>query len=264
MLTAITRGVSPNIAACELTFLPRQTIDVNKSILQHRRYEECLREFGLRVISLAVDPYLPDAVFVEDAAIVLDEVAVVTHMGAETRQKEIDGVANALTHFRKIKFLRPPATLDGGDVMRIGRTLCVGLSSRTNKPAIMQLRRILQPFGYKVREVAVNGCLHLKTGCSYIGRNTLLANPEWIDTNHLKNFRLIGVPAAEPWAANTLTIDETTLLPSSFPQTRRLLENQNFRTQAIDICELQKAEAGLTCLSIIFEDRLEKPAEVRS
>lgn len=254
MLTAITRGVSPYFQQCELTFLSRQKIDIDKSVLQHRTYTKCLSDQGVRVVSLAADPYLPDAVFVEDAAIVLDEIAIIALMRVEKRRQEIDGVANALTRFRKIEFLRPPATLDGGDVMRVGRTLYVGLSTRTNQAAIDQLSEIVRPFDYRVQKIEVERCLHLKTGCSYLGQETVLANPSWINTEQLDGLSVLSVHSSEPWAANTLTVDGTTLVASNFPRTRRMLERNEFPTRALDISELQKAEAGLTCLSIIFKD----------
>ena len=255
MQTAIIRGVSEKIVDCELTFLSRQTIDVNKAIRQHCAYQKCLVDSGFRVISLLIDHYLPDAVFVEDAAIVLDEIAIASRMGMEGRRQEVDSVANVLAQFRKIEFLRPPATLDGGDVMRIDRTLYVGLSRRTNRAAIDQVREIVKPYGYAVSEMKVDGCLHLKTGCSYLGRKTVLANTRWVDTSELRDLTVIRVPPSECWAANTLTVNSKIFLPASFPVTRELLADRGFRCEAIDISELQKAEAGLTCLSLIFEDK---------
>lgn len=260
MLTAITRGVSPYMQACELTFLSRQQIDINKSVLQHRRYESCLNELGVRIVSLAADLNLPDAVFVEDAAIVLDEIAIATIMRIESRRAEVDSVANTLAQFRRIEFLKPPATLDGGDVMRIDRTLYVGISRRTNLEAINQLREILQPLNYTVVSMEVADCLHLKTGCTYLGQNTVLVNPQWVSTDQFNGLSVLTVPDKEPWAANTLTIDDTTLVPRSFPAAQRLLTKAGFQVRTLDISELQKAEAGLTCLSIIFESNNERGA----
>lgn len=253
MLTAITRSPSAAIGGCELTFLPRQQIDVPGAVRQHQGYDDCLAKLGARVISLPAEPELADAVFVEDAAIILDEIAVITRMGSAVREKETAGVTAALAPHRPIEVLTPPATLDGGDVMRVGRTLFVGISARTNRAGTGQLREIVEPLGYGVQTVEVKGCLHLKTGCSYLGRGTVLANSAWVDTSQLKDLTLISVPPAEPWAANTLTIGDTTLVAKCFPQTRRLLEEQGFRVRAVDMSELQKAEGGLTCLSIIFE-----------
>jgi len=272
MLSAITRQVSPSINRCELTFHAKEPIDVAKAIGQHEAYEDCLRSLGVRVVSLAAEPDLPDAVFVEDAAIVVDEVAVIPVMGAASRRPETESLARALSVYRPLKFMRAPATLDGGDVMRIGRRMFVGASSRTNTEGIAQLRAALWPFDYEVTAVDVKQCLHLKSGCSYVGRNSILVNRELVDTTRLAGFELIDVPASEPGAANVLLIEDVigdakegviagsvedavkdvVIVPSAFPQTIALLEGQGFNVKAIDVSEFQKAEGGVTCKSIIF------------
>lgn len=252
MLTTITRAMSPSINDCELTFHARQEIDVAKAVEQHRAYEELLRQLGVRVIALPAEPDLPDSVFVEDAAVVVDEIAVMTRMGAESRRGETESLARALSVYRPLAFMEAPATLDGGDVMRIGRTLFVGASSRTNADGISMLREILAPYGYQVKGVEVKGCLHLKSGCSYVGRNSVLVNRSWIDAAQLKEFDLIDVAATEPTAANALLIEDVVIIPSSFPQTKAMLEERGFSVRAIDVSELQKAEGGVTCTSLIF------------
>jgi dimethylargininase len=252
MLTAITRAVSQSINACELTFHLQQPIDVARAANQHRSYEELLKELGVRVISLPEERDLPDAVFVEDAAVVVDEVAIMTRMGAASRRTEIESLARALSQYRPIKYMESPATLDGGDVMRIDRTLFVGASSRTNAEGIDQLREFLAPYGYEVKAVEMRGCLHLKSGCSYVGRNSILINRSLIDATQLDEFELIDVPATEPNAANALLIDDVVILPASFPETRAMLEDRGFNVRTVDVSELQKAEGGVTCKSLIF------------
>jgi dimethylargininase len=253
MLTALTRGVSPCLGDCKLSFLPRQQIDIIKATQQHRAYEQRLAGLGVRILSLPVEPELPDAVFVEDPAVVVDEVAVLAVMGTEVRQREVESVATVLSPFRPLTFLSHPARLEGGDVMRVHRTLYVGISSRTNRAGIAQLGELLFPYDYQVRAMEVTRCLHLKTGCSYLGRNTILANRSWVDVTQVEGVDVIDVPPAEPWAANALAIGDVILLPSSFPQTRTLLEDRGFHVQSLDISELMKAEGGLTCMSIIFD-----------
>jgi dimethylargininase len=253
MLRGITRGVSPCLRDCELSFLPRREIDISKATRQHRAYEQCLIKLGVQIVSLPSEPEFPDAVFVEDPAVVVDEVAVITPMGTEVRRLEAKSLATALSPFRPLKFLSYPAKLEGGDVIRVGRTLYVGSSRRTNHAGIDQLAEILVPYGYQVCPVDVKGCLHLKTGCSYLGRNTLLVNRSWVDTAPMKGFDVIDIPPTEAWAANALVIDGVILLPTDFPQTRMLLEDRGFHVQTIDVSELMKAEAGLTCMSIIFD-----------
>jgi len=255
MLTVITRNVSPNLGDCALTYLERNPIDVEKAVEQHRNFVNTLTELGARVINLPAEPNLPDAVFVEDTAVVVDEVAVIARMGLPERRPEAESVASALAHLRRRKFVNRSATLDGGDAIRIDRRLYIGNSTRTGEEGIAELRRILKPYDYDVRPVKVIGCLHLSTGCSYLGRNTILANEKWVDAGAMKKFEIIHVPEAEPWAANTICINDVVLLPSAFPRTRELLESRGFKIRIIDISEFQKAEGGLSCLSLVFRDK---------
>jgi dimethylargininase len=253
-LIAITREVSPSINDCELSFHPRQPIDVAAAIAQHQSYQKCLTELGVRIISLPAEPALSDAVFVEDAAVVVDEVAVIPIMGAPSRRLEVESIARALKPYRPLKFFVQPGTLDGGDVLRIGRDVFVGLSRRTNNDGLVQLRHFLRPQGYKVQPIAVERCLHLKSACSDIGDGTLLINRSWIDAGKLSKFNFIDVPEEEPGAANALRIEDTVIISARFPKTRARLEQKGFRVRPIDLSELQKAEAGVTCTSLIFND----------
>src|SRR6266704_814306 len=252
MLTAITREVSANINDCELSFHAREPIDVAKTIAQHKAYRDCLAELGVRIVSLPAEPELPDAVFVEDPAVVVDEVAVISIMGVPSRRPEARSLADALSPYRPITFLVDPATLDGGDVLRIGRFGFAGLSQRTNREGIAQLRGVLGAFDYQVQPVEVIGCLHLKSACSYIGNDTILVNRSWIDADRFRGYRLLDVPDEEPAAANALLINDVVIIPASVPKTRALLEERGFRVRTINLSELQKAEAGATCGSLIF------------
>ena len=254
MLTAITRGVSPSINDCELSFHARQPIDVAKGIAQHKAYEDCLADLGVRVVSLPSEPDLPDAVFVEDPAVVVDEVAIISIIGAPSRRPEARTLADALARYRPLKFLVKPATLDGGDVMRAGRRVFVGLSQRTNREGFSQLRDILGAHHYQVQPVEVRGCLHLKSACSYIGNDTVLINRSLIDPEPFRGFQLIDVPTDEPGAANALLVSDVIIMPSSFPKTRAVLEQRGFQVKTIDLSELQKAEAGVTCCSLILRE----------
>jgi dimethylargininase len=256
VLTALTRAVSPTIGDCQLTYITRQPIDFDKAEQQHRMYELYLSDLGLTVVSLAAEAAHPDAVFVEDAAVVVDEVAAITNMGSDKRRSETESLVSTLSQYRKLSFLKEPAVLDGGDVLRIGRTFYAGISSRTNEEGVAQLRQILSPYGYEVKGVKVKGCLHLKTGCTFIGNNTILANPSWVDANQFPGFEILEVPASEPWAANSLLIRDTILFPLGFPQTTEMLREKGFNLKLVDISELMKAEAGLTCMSLIFENRV--------
>jgi dimethylargininase len=253
MLTAITRGVSASLATGELTFRHREPIDLPLARRQHDAYEQALAKLGARIDHLPAEDALPDAVFVEDVAIVLDEIAIVTTPGALSRRGETESIARAVGNYRPVKHLSEPATLDGGDVVRIGRTLYVGLSSRTNVAGIDQLGALVSRLGYTVLSVEVAGALHLKTACTYAGRGILLANPEWAATNVFRDVEVLPVNDAEPWGASVLAIGDSLVMPASFPRTREKLESRHFNVVPVDLSELQKAEGGPTCLSIVFD-----------
>src|SRR6266704_1137324 len=211
-LTAITREVSSSINNCELSFHTRKPINVAKAIAQHKAYQDCLTELGVRVVSLPAEPELPDAVFVEDPAVVVDEVAVISIMGMPSRRPEARSLADALSRYRPVKFLREPATLDGGDVLRVGRRVFAGLSQRTNREGIAQLRDVLRAFDYEVQPVEVRGCLHLKSACSYIGNDTILVSRALIDAEQFHGFELLDVPDEEPNGANALLIEDVVIM----------------------------------------------------
>ncbi len=264
MLTALTRGVSPNLESCELEFFDRRPIDLARAIEQHQAYENALKSLGARVISLPGRPEFPDGMFVEDPAIVLDELAVICRMGSEVRRKETASIAEALNEFRELKWMFAPATLEGGDVMRVGQTLYAGVSRRSNCEGSAQLAELIGPFGYRVVPVAVSGCLHLKSAVCPLGDATLLANREWIDADAFRDFKIVDVPHDEPCAANVLRIADTVLIPASFPITRERLESAGFNVMQLDISELQKAEAGLTCSSLIFDGNQGRRGETKA
>lgn len=256
MFTAITRAVSPAMVHCELSFIDRKPIDLATAQEQHHAYEKLLGKLGARVISLPAEPDLPDSMFVEDPAIVLDELAVIFPLGTETRRREATSLAQALAKFRKLEYVSLPGTLEGGDVLRIGQKIFVGLTKRSNAEGIRQLAGILAPHNYEVIPVPVTGCLHLKSAVTHLGRNTLLANRAWFDTAPLASFAWIDVDLAEPHAANALAFGGTVIFPASFPRTRARIEAHGFHVTPLDISELQKAESGLTCSSLLFEDMI--------
>jgi dimethylargininase len=253
MLTAITRAVSPALADCELSFIERMPIDMEKAREQHHAYEKTLESLGAKVISLPAEPELPDSMFVEDPAIVLDELAVVFPLGTETRRREAESLARAIAPFRKIEHVLLPGTVEGGDILRVGKKLYVGLTARTNEAGIEQLRKIVAPYEYEVIAVAVTGCLHLKSAVTHLGENTLLANRGWFDASPFAGYKWIDVDANEPHAGNALALGGFVIFPASFPKTRARIEAQGFKVISLDIGELQKAESGLTCSSLIFE-----------
>ncbi len=252
MLTAITRAVSRSLAECELTWLERVPIDVALAMRQHDAYAQALERQGLRVLRMPAEDGLPDAVFVEDPLLVLDEVAVALRMGAVSRRAEVDSLLPVIGEYRDVIRMQPPGTIDGGDIVRIGRQLFVGQSSRSDAPGTAQLAAIVAGFGYTVVPVAVRGCLHLKSGCTSLGDRVLL-NAGWIDASPFQSFHPLHVPASEPAAADVLTLPHTLLLPASFPATAELLRATGHSVTTVDVSELQKAEAGVTCMSVLFD-----------
>src|SRR4051812_12858743 len=198
MIVALTREPARVLDACELTYREREPIDAARAALQHRSYREALRACGARVVTLPRVDEAPDSVFVEDTAIVLDEMAVLTRPGVESRRGEVGLIEADVARLRPVVKVLPPATLEGGDVMRVGRTLYVGLSPRTNAEGTDVLRRFAAPHGYEVVTVELRGCLHLKTGCSALDDATVLANPEWVDASAFGAYEVVGVDASEP------------------------------------------------------------------
>jgi len=253
MLLALTRAVSPNLGACQLTHAVRAPIDVETAQAQHRRYEACLEELGCRIQPVAAAPHLPDSVFVEDTAVVLDELAIVARPGAASRRSETEAVVEAVADYRTLRWIEPPGTLDGGDVLRVGRVLYVGLSTRTNQDAIEQLRAHVEPLGYAVRPVAVTGCLHLKSAATQVAPDTLLMNRAWLDARRFEGLELLDVAASEPMGANALWIGDTVVCSVAYEKTQERLVNRGITVKSLDMSELAKAEGGVTCCSVIFE-----------
>jgi dimethylargininase len=253
MLTAITRAPSPSLAACELSFLEREPIDLAKARAQHQAYEQLLADLGARLLRLPAEPDLPDSMFVEDPALVLDELAVIFPLGARSRRAEAPSLAAALRPFRELHYVKLPGTVEGGDIVRIGRQLFVGQTARSNADGIAQLARITAPYGYRVAAVPVTGCLHLKSALTALDARTLLANRAWFDTSLFPDYQWVDVDPGEPHAGNALTVAGAVIFPSAFPRTRERILARGFRLTALDISELQKAEAALTCSSLIFD-----------
>lgn len=249
---ALTRAVPRSLGACELTFVDRMSIDVARARVEHDGYVAALRRCGVDVTVLPADDTQPDSVFVEDPVLVLDEVVLALPMGAVSRKREADALIAQLERDRPVARLAGSGTVEGGDVLRAGRDLYVGVSRRSDVAGIHALRDAVARFGYRVHPVAVTGCLHLKTACTRVGDH-FLVNDAWIDVSGLGTAPRLGVPPSEPFGANTLTIDNVVFTMASCPSTAALLEGEGFHVESVDITELQKAEAGLTCLGVVFE-----------
>ena len=255
MLKAITRAVSRNIDRCELTFRRRECVDYQKAIGQHEAYCHLLRRLGVEVLNLEASDALPDCCFVADTAIILDELAVIASMGASSRRGETSAVEKILSPHYQIRRIEPPATLDGGDVVRLGKELFVGCSSRTNAEGIEALTRIVHAFGYRVTPVMVMGSLHLTTGCSALDEESVLLNPCWIDDRPFARFRILRAPEEEPWAASTVRFGDAICVEAHSPRTLQMVaKHSGAHVEVVDISEFRKAEGSLSCLSILFHD----------
>jgi len=256
MLRALTHKVSPRIAECEVTFIDRSPIDFRLAVRQHDDYCDVLKKLGVIVKELSENESYPDSCFVEDTAIVVDELAIICSMGVSSRRGETRLIERELSQHLEIAHISLPATIEGGDVLRIGKKIFVGQSSRTNLEGIKELAKILEPHGYRVVHVRTKGSLHLKSACTAIDEETLFVNPEWVELDAFRGFNLAYTPADEPWSANLLRVGNTVCAQAGFPRGVELVERLAERVEIIDISELRKAEAGLTCSSIIFESAI--------
>jgi dimethylargininase len=254
---AVTRDLAPSLGWCELTFRGREVIDLPKAAAQLERYRQILRAWEVETVSIPAADTHPDCCFVQDTAVVLDEVCVMASMGAKARQGETEEVERTLASHREIRHIYPPATLDGGDVVQVGRRLFAGLSTRTNALGLDALRKIVGPFGYTVVPVEVRGSLHLTTGCGVVNDETILLNPRWVDSTAFTGLRQLHVPEPEPWAANTIRVEESVCLETGAPWTVELVSPFARSIETVDISEFRKAEGSLSCLSLMFRDALQ-------
>jgi dimethylargininase len=255
MPIAITRSVPSSIVRCQLTHLAREPIDVARARAQHAEYEAALAAAGYEIRRLPSADELPDSVFVEDTAIALDEVGIIMRPGAESRRAEAASMAHELARYRPLQFITEPGSVDGGDVLRLGRTLWVGLSRRSNAAGAAQLRALTVPLDYDVRTLDVGAALHLKTAVTQVKADTLLANRDWVDVRVLGDWRVIDVDPAEPLAANALWLDpvrDAVVFSTAFPRTADRLTAAGVRVIPVDASELAKAEGGVTCCSVLL------------
>lgn len=249
---ALTRDVTPAIVNCELTHLAREPIDYPRAVAQHEHYQQALVSLGCRIERIPSDPAQADSVFIEDTAVVVEELAVITRPGAESRRGETQPVASALQRHRRLSYIRAPGTLDGGDVLRAGRLVFVGLTSRTNPQGVTQLREALEPEGYTVTGVAVRGCLHLKSAATEVADGLLLINPLWADRQSFPGFEFIEVDPGEPGAGNALRLGNAVIHGADYPRTRARLAAEGLEVHPVDLSELAKAEGAVTCCSLIL------------
>jgi len=253
MVIAITREVSSRFNECEITHINRTPIDLDIARKQHHEYVQTLAKIGCQIIELDEEQDLPDSVFVEDTAFILPEVAVITRPGADSRKPETESIIQALSSHRPLVHVVAPATVDGGDVLVLGKNIFIGMSTRSTPEAVTQLQGLLDNYGYTVVGVKLTDCLHLKTAVTRVDDNTLLINKNWVSPEHFTGFDLIDVDSSEPFAANCLPVKDVIIYPTTFPNTQKKLEQKGFKIVNVNLDELAKAEGAVTCCSLTIE-----------
>ena len=256
MLTAMTREINAAMGSCELTFLLRDKIDMDLAKQQHQQYQSVLSSLGCEIVIVSTESNLADSVFIEDTAVVLDEIAVLCRPATALRGQEVAGVKDVLQQYRTLASIQSPGTLEGGDLLRVGNIIYAGLSTRSNQSGIEQLRYIVADYGFSVESVETKKCLHLKSAVSEVAPGVLLINSDWISRSVFKNYELIDVDKEEAHAANALLVDQKVIYPSSFPRTLEKLVNAGLDVTQVNVSELQKAEGAVTCCSLIFKTSL--------
>jgi dimethylargininase len=252
-MIALTHTPSPNMQECLRTYVAHAAIDPGRAARQHEAYCQLLRDCGVQVRTLDVIRHLPDCSFIEDTAVVLDEVAVLCSMGAASRRDEPAGIEPVLREYREVERIELPATIEGGDVLRVGRRLLVGLSQRTSTAGVTALADIVARYDYKVTAVPIRRCLHLKTACTALPDGRLLVNSRWLHAQALRGFELVHPPKDDPRGANVALLGNTVLLAARHAPTAELIRGLGFTVETIDISEFAKGEGGVTCLSLLFE-----------
>ncbi len=247
---AVVRPVPDSYDRCVRTKVEK--IDVALARRQHAEYCEALQELGLDLIWIKGENALADSCFVEDTAVILGEKAVICNLSLKSRAKEVVEVAKVLKELKETHCIKPPAIIDGGDVLRIEDKVLIGLSARTNVQAIEQLRRILEDSNLEIVPVKIRNVLHLKSACTYLGANYVILSKGHFDTDTLRDFRKIVVPRGEEYAADCLAINGTVLMAKGYPKTRKLIEQEGFFVKELEVSEFHKGDGALTCLSIIL------------
>ncbi|MDH5438284.1 MAG: arginine deiminase family protein [Candidatus Bathyarchaeota archaeon] len=247
---AIVRPVPASYNRCVRTNVERINVALAKR--QHAEYCKTLQKLGLELIWIEGDDTLPDSCFVEDTAVIFDEKAVICNMSIRSRASEVVEVAKVLEELKETYYIKPPAIIDGGDVLKIENRVFVGLFQRTNLEAIRQLRNILENSNFEIFPVKVHYLLHLKSACTYLGNDYVIVSKGHFDIDVLGDVRKIVVPRGEEYAADCLALKETVLMAKGYPQTKKLIEKEGFFVKELEISEFHKGEGALTCLSIMW------------
>ncbi|MDX1409033.1 MAG: arginine deiminase family protein [Saprospiraceae bacterium] len=227
--------------------------DYDLAVVQHDAYVAALRTAGMDVRILDADEEHPDSVFVEDIAICLPDCVVITNPGAPSRKGEVDDMRNVLVpYFNDVHHILPPGTMDAGDVLEIDDHFLIGLSERTNQEGADQLIQILNHFGLTGSTVDVSGCLHLKSGASWLGDDTVLLSEPFSHLPSFRDYEQIVVPVDESYAANAVRVNDQLLVAAGFPHTYERLKREGYQINLLEMSEFRKIDGGLSCLSLRF------------
>jgi len=249
---AITRSISDRFQEAVTLAPALEPINVSLARKQHSAYVAALRFLGLTVTELPPLAEHPDCCFVEDCAIYAEGVALITQLGAPSRQGEESTVADALAPFARIERMTAPATLDGGDCMRVGKRWYVGQSARTNAAGIAKVRAVFEPLGFEIDEVPLNNVLHLKCVCSPLGDNCILLAHGSLPRHTFRGVEVVEIPEDETYAANCVRVHDTVLVSRGFPNAATALKAAGFTVLPLEMSEIKKADGSLTCLSILL------------
>ncbi len=249
---ALVREIPDSFDRCIKPQEDPQRIDIPLARFQHKAYCQALSQMGLELIRLPSDERHPDCTFVEDTAVVIGDRAIMTRPGAESRRGELTAVREMLALVKHIDQIAEPATLDGGDVLQAEDVVFVGLSKRTDQDGFSQLKTLLKQNDLRVVPVPLGKTLHLKTSCNYLGKGLMVVNDFDFDPAVLKDFDIIQPDPSEAARLSFLPAGESVLLPDDCSQTRETFERRGWKTTVLGLSEIRKAQAGLTCMSILF------------
>jgi len=252
---AIVRKLATNFAD-GLTCSSLGTPDFAKAVQQHQSYCEALAECGLKLQVLGEDCAHPDSTFVEDVAVLTRNTAILARPGAVSREGEVGNIREPLAlFFSSFAEIKPPGTLDGGDVCEAGKHFFIGVSQRTNESGAQQLSEIVKGEGYRASFVdirAMQNILHLKSGIAYLGDNYLVAWEEMATRKEFAGYDLIPVTQQESYAANCIRVNDRILIPAGYPLLQLRLEQRGFSVIPLGMSEFHKMDGGLSCLSLRF------------
>ncbi len=246
---AIIRPPGSRYCDCISSHPKKHELDLKMARRQHKEYSRTLSELGFDVIELAPDNDNPDSCFVEDTAVIQGGKVFISRPKPESRKKETDSIESILKSYLPITKARPPATIEGGDVIHMSDYLICGLTQRTNKEGIKQMSSSL---GVNILTITDSSIIHLKSHITRLDDNTMLSIPKYADHPIIRDFDVLLVPNDENYAANTLTIGKTVLLPKGYPKTREIIETAGYEVITLDMSEFAKCEGAMTCLSILF------------